>query len=236
MIAGGKAAERMTIEENYRRILNEVRAAEERSGRTAGSVRIVGVTKTVGRAAVERSYAAGLRDFGENRVQDAKEKFTPPIAPDTQLHLIGYLQTNKARDAAALFDTIHSVDRPELIQALEHRAAAINKTLKILIQVNIAAEEQKHGCEPAAAEALVQQTVDCPHLEIRGLMTIAPLVADQEAARPVFRALRDLRDRIASVDPRFKLPELSMGMTNDFVSAIEEGATMVRIGRAIFSE
>ena len=226
----------MTIEDNYRRILTEVRAAEQRSGRPAGSVRIVGVTKTVDRGAVERGYAAGLRDFGENRVQDAKEKFTPPIAPDAQLHLIGYLQTNKARDAAALFDTIHSVDRPELIQALEHRAAATDKTLRILIQVNIAAEEQKHGCEPTAAQALVLQTVDCPHLEICGLMTIAPLVADQEAARPVFRALRELRDQIAAVDPRFTLPELSMGMTNDFVSAIEEGATMVRIGRAIFSE
>jgi PLP dependent protein len=226
----------MTIEANYQRILKEVRTAEERSGRPAGSVRIVGVTKTVGRDAVERGYVAGLRDFGENRVQDAKEKFTPPIAPDAQLHLIGYLQTNKARDAAALFDMIHSVDRPELIQSLERRAALIDKTLKILIQVNIAAEEQKHGCEPGDTEALVAQTVECPHLEIRGLMTIAPLVADQEAARPVFRALRELRDQIAVVDPRFTLPELSMGMTNDFVAAIEEGATIIRLGRAIFSE
>jgi pyridoxal phosphate enzyme (YggS family) len=226
----------MTIEQNYQRVLSEVRAAEERSGRQSGSVRIIGVTKTVGRDAVDRGYAAGLRDFGENRVQDAKEKFAPPLLPDAHLHLIGYLQTNKARDAAALFDTIHSVDRPELIQALERRAGLLDKTLRILIQVNIAAEEQKHGCEPGEAEELVRQTVDCPHLEICGLMTIAPLVADQEAARPVFRALRELRDKIQVLDPRFTLPELSMGMTNDFVAAIEEGATMVRIGRAIFVE
>jgi len=225
----------MTIEQNYQRVLNEIRLAEERSGRPSGSVKIVGVTKTVGRDAVDRGYEAGLRDFGENRVQDAREKFAVPLAPDAHLHLIGYLQTNKARDAVALFDTIHSVDRPELIQALERRAALLDKSLRILIQVNIAAEEQKHGCEPEDAAALARLTIECPHLDVCGLMTIAPLVDDPEAARPVFRGLRQLRDEIAATDPRFVLPELSMGMTNDFSVAIEEGATMVRVGRAIFA-
>jgi pyridoxal phosphate enzyme (YggS family) len=226
----------MTIEENYRRVLLEVRAAEERAGRPTDSVRIVGVTKTVGRTEVDRGYDAGLRDFGENRVQDAKAKFAPPLPSDAHLHCIGYLQTNKARDAVALFDTIHSVDRPELIEALERRAAQIDKSIRVLIQVNVAGEEQKHGCEPSDTEGLVRQVVDCPHLQIAGLMTIAPLVGDAEAARPVFRGLRELRDRIAALDARFTLPELSMGMTNDFGVAIEEGATMVRVGRAIFVE
>jgi hypothetical protein len=226
----------MTIEENYRRVSQEVQAAEERAGRPAGSVCIVGVTKTVGRAEVDSGYSAGLRDFGENRVQDAKAKFDPALPSDAHLHLIGYLQTNKARDAVALFDTIHSVDRPELIEALERRAAQIEKTIRVLIQVNIAGEEQKHGCEPPETEGLLRQVVDCPHLHIAGLMTIAPLVGEAEAARPVFRGLRELRDRLAALDPRFTLPELSMGMTNDFAVAIEEGATMVRVGRAIFVE
>lgn len=226
----------MTIEENYRRVLQEVRAAEERVGRSAGSVRIVGVTKTVGRAEVDRGYAAGLRDFGENRVQDAKAKFTPSLPTDAHLHLIGYLQTNKARDVVALFDTIHSVDRPELVDALERRAAQIDKSIRVLVQVNIAGEEQKHGCDPLDTEGLIRQIVDCEHLQIAGLMTIAPLVDEAEAARPVFRGLRELRDRIEAIDSRFRLPELSMGMTNDFAVAIEEGATMVRVGRAIFVE
>jgi pyridoxal phosphate enzyme (YggS family) len=226
----------MTIEENCRRVEREVRAAEERAGRPAGSVCIVGVTKTVGRAEVDRGYAAGLRDFGENRVQDAKAKFDPLLPSDAHMHLIGYLQTNKARDAVALFDTIHSVDRPELVEALERRAAQIDKTVRVLVQVNIAAEEQKHGCEPEETEGLIRKIVDCPHLQLVGLMTIAPLVGDAEAARPVFRGLRELRDQIASLDARFTLPELSMGMTNDFGVAIEEGATLVRIGRALFVE
>jgi pyridoxal phosphate enzyme (YggS family) len=226
----------MTIEENYGRVVQQVRAAEEQAGRPAGSVRIVGVSKTVGRDEVDRGYAAGLRDFGENRVQDAKAKFAPPLPSDAHMHLIGYLQTNKARDAVALFDTIHSVDRPELIEALERRAAQIEKIVRVLMQVNIAGEEQKHGCEAADAEGLIRQIVECPHLDITGLMTIAPLVGDAEAARPVFRGLRELRDRLAAIDPRFTLPELSMRMTNDFAVAIEEGATMVRIGRAIFVE
>jgi pyridoxal phosphate enzyme (YggS family) len=226
----------MTIEENCRRVVQEVRTAEERAGRPAGSVKIVGVTKTVGRAEVDRGYAAGLRDFGENRVQDAKAKFTPPLPSDAHMHLIGYLQTNKARDAVALFDTIHSVDRPELVEALERRAAQIAKTIRVLVQVNIAGEEQKHGCGPDEAERLIRMIVECPQLQIAGLMTIAPLVGEAEDARPVFRGLRELRDQIESLDARFTLPELSMGMTNDFGAAIEEGATMVRIGRALFVE
>ncbi len=226
----------MTIEENYHRVLAEVRSAERRSGRPEGAVTLVGVSKTVGRDAVDRAYAAGLRDFGENRVQDAGDKFDPRLPVDARLHLIGYLQSNKARDAIALFDVIHSVDRLNLIEELEKRAAILDKTVQVLIQVNIAEEEQKHGCSVANAEELVCAAHTSPHLQVQGLMTIAPLVDDPEQARPVFRQLRELRDRIQGAHRDISLVDLSMGMTNDYRIAIEEGATLVRVGRAIFVE
>lgn len=226
----------MTIGENYRRVVNAVRLAEQRAGRPEGSVTIVGVSKTVGRDAVDRAYAAGLRDFGENRVQDAKEKFDPPLSDDATMHLIGYLQSNKARDAVELFDIVHSVDRMSVIDALEKRAAQAEKTIQVLIQVNVAGEEQKHGCAPDLAEKLVLSAASSPHLDVRGLMTIAPLVEDPEETRPVFRDLRIMRDEFQIGHPELRLDYLSMGMTNDFEVAVEEGATLVRVGRAIFLE
>ncbi len=226
----------MTIEENFRRVLEQVRSAEHRAGRPEGSVTIVGVSKTVERDAVDRAYAAGVRHFGENRVQDAKDKFDPPLPSDAHMHLIGYLQTNKARDAVTLFDTIHSVDRLSVVDALEKRAKQAEKRLRVLIQVNVAEEEQKHGCSASDAEELVMAAHSSEQLDVCGLMTIAPLVATSEEARPVFRELRELRDRIQLAHPELNLSELSMGMTNDFSVAIEEGSTLVRIGRAIFVE
>lgn len=226
----------MTIEENYQRVLAEVRNAERRSGRQEGSVTVVAVSKTVGRDAVDRAYRAGLRDFGENRVQDAGDKFRPSLPEDAKLHLIGYLQSNKARDAVALFDVIHSVDRLSLVEELEKRAANLGKTIQVLLQVNISGEEQKHGCSPADADQLVVAAHAAPHLQVRGLMTIAPLVDDPEKARPVFRRLRELRDRLQTGHDDISLDDLSMGMTNDFTVAIEEGATLIRVGRAVFVE
>ncbi len=226
----------MTIEENYRRVLDQVREAERRAGRPEGSVTVVGVSKTVGRDAVDRAYATGLRHFGENRVPDAKDKFDPPLPADALLHLIGYLQSNKARDAVALFDTIHSVDRASIIDALEKRADQADKRLRVLIQVNIAGEEQKHGCSSADAEELILSVAKCEHLDVCGLMTIAPLVSSPEETREVFRGLRELRDRLQSTHTGLDLSQLSMGMTNDYQVAIEEGSTLVRIGRAIFVE
>ncbi len=225
----------MTIAENYQRVVERVRAAERRAGRPEGSVTIVGVTKTVGREEVDLAYDAGARDFGENRVQDAVQKFDPALAPDARLHLIGYLQSNKARDAVDLFDIVHSVDRDSVIKALERRAEQADKVLDVLIQVNVAGEEQKHGCSPEDVEPLVQALSGAPHLRLKGLMTIAPLVQDAEETRPVFRGLRELRERLAAAHPDMELRELSMGMTNDFEIAIEEGATLVRVGRAIFA-
>jgi pyridoxal phosphate enzyme (YggS family) len=152
------------------------------------------------------------------------------------LHLIGSLQTNKAKDAVALFDLVHSVDRASLVEALAKATEKVGRRLPVLLQVNIAGEESKQGCEPGEAEALALAIAAQPSLELRGLMTMAPLVADMEETRPVFRALRQLRDDLCRAHSELNLPDLSMGMTNDYPVAIEEGATLVRIGRAIFGE
>lgn len=226
----------MTIAENLQRIQSEISEAAGRAGRDASDVRIIGVTKTVDRRAVDLAYAAGLRDFGENRVQDAARKFEEPLPADARLHLIGHLQSNKARDAVTLFHTIHSIDRESVISGLQRRALAADRVVDVLLQVNIANEDQKHGCDPQDAARLLDQIVAQSHLRVVGLMTIAPLVAAAESTRPVFNGLRQLRESLQQQYPDLSLNELSMGMTNDFVVAVEEGATMVRIGRAIFAD
>lgn len=218
------------------RVRENVAAAARRAGRDPDEVTIVGVCKTVERPAVDDAYRLGLRDFGENRVQVARAKFGAGRPADLTLHLIGSLQTNKARDAVALFDLVHSVDRASLIEALAAAAGRAGRRLPILLQVNIAGEESKQGCEAGEAAALVAAIVAQPSLELRGLMTMAPLVAAAEETRPVFRALRLLRDDLRRSFPALPLPDLSMGMTNDYAVAVEEGATLVRVGRAIFAE
>ena len=210
-------------------------AAAVRAGRDPGTVTLIGVCKTVERPTVDDAYAHGLRHFGENRVQAAKAKFGTDRPADLVLHLIGSLQTNKAREAVALFDLIHSVDRLGLIEALANAAERAGRRVPVLLQVNIAGEESKQGCEPGEATALAAAIVAHPTLELRGLMTMAPYVLSEET-RPVFRALRTLRDDLRERHPDHPLPELSMGMTNDYAVAIEEGATIVRVGRAIFAE
>ncbi len=208
--------------------------AAARSGRPAEAVTIVGVCKTVGRPAIDAAYAAGLRHFGENRVQDAVAKFRPDDPDDLVLHLIGHLQTNKARTAVELFDVIHSADSRRLLDELARRAARAAGSLPILLEVNISGEASKHGLAPAEVEAVAAHAVGLAHLRLRGLMTVAPLVDDAELVRPVFRGLRELRDRLCECHSDWALPELSMGMTNDYPVAVEEGATLVRVGRAIF--
>jgi PLP dependent protein len=151
------------------------------------------------------------------------------------LHLIGSLQTNKVRYAVGMFHLIHSVDRPALVTELNRRAERVGTIQPLLIQVNVAREEQKHGCLVQDLQPLIEQVLGCRHLELRGFMTMAPLVATPEQARPVFTELRDLRDRLQREYPDANLRDLSMGMTNDFEAAIEEGATIVRVGRAIFA-
>ena len=225
-----------TLGERLDTVRAEIAAAVRRAGRDPDSVTLVGVCKTVERPTIDEAHALGLRDFGENRIQVARAKFGTARPKDTTLHLIGSLQTNKAKEAVALFDLVHSVDRAGLIAALATAAARAGRRLPILIQVNIAGEESKQGCAPGEAAALVLAASAQTALDVRGLMTMAPFVATAEEARPVFRALRLLRDELRQAHPDLPLPELSMGMTNDYPVAIEEGATLVRVGRAIFTE
>ncbi|MEX2314681.1 MAG: YggS family pyridoxal phosphate-dependent enzyme [Thermomicrobiales bacterium] len=225
-----------TLQDRLDTVRERVEAAERRSGRPPGSVTLVGVSKTVTRTEVDEAYAAGLRHFGENRVQNALETFAGDLPDDLVLHLIGTLQTNKARFIPGHFDVVHSLDREPLAIELNRRCEAAGKRLPVLIQVNVAREQQKHGCQAEELPALIEATLACPALDLRGFMTMAPLGSDAEVARPVLVAMRELRDAMRVRYPEASLNELSMGMTIDYTAAIEEGATIVRVGRAIFAE
>ncbi|HLW46464.1 MAG TPA: YggS family pyridoxal phosphate-dependent enzyme [bacterium] len=210
-----------------------IAAAADRGGRRTEEVTLVAVSKTVEPARIREAVTLGLRVFGENRVQEAREKIS--AVPGASWHLIGSLQRNKAREAVRLFQVIESVDSEELAEEISRRAVQQERVLDVLIQINVAREPQKHGAAPEETAALVRRAADLPGMRLRGLMTIAPLAPDPEQARPVFRMLRELRDRIER-ETRITLAELSMGMSDDFEVAIEEGATMVRVGRAIFGD
>ena len=206
-----------------------------RAGRSSDDVTLIAVSKTVDRAVVDEAYALGLRQFGENRVQDSIAKYATPLPGDAKLHMIGQLQSNKSLSAIRLFDVIQSVDRASLITALEKHAASEGKTKDVLLEVSVAGEAQKAGCPLSQVEELTRLILASSNLNLLGFMTMAPYTATAEEARPVFSELRSIRDRLSdSLETPF--PWLSMGMTNDFEVAIEEGATHVRVGRAIFSE
>lgn len=217
---------------NVSRIQDSIANATARTGRNADDVTLVAVTKTFPRDLVDAAYDLGIRQFGENRVQEAREKYAEPRPADARLALIGNLQSNKVRQALAVFNAVHTVDRASIVDALAAEAGKLDRTLPVLVQVNIAREPQKSGCDPDAAAALVEHVAGLPHLACEGLFMIAPLGPSAESARPWFRALVELRDSIATDDS--PLPELSMGMSGDYVIAIEEGATQVRIGSALF--
>lgn len=212
-----------------------VARAAESADRDADEVTIVAVSKTFSRLAVDVAYAAGLRGFGESRVQEAREKYDAPLPGDASVRMIGQLQTNKARQAIGLFSCIESVDRLSLVEALERAAAKAGLTMPVLVQVNVAREPQKAGCAPEDAAALVRAASNSPHLRCDGLMTIAPLVADAADARLTFDGLRAIRDALQQT-LSVPLPVLSMGMSNDYEVAIAEGATHIRLGRAIFGD
>ncbi|KPK46891.1 MAG: hypothetical protein AMJ77_04910, partial [Dehalococcoidia bacterium SM23_28_2] len=203
-----------------------VAQAAERAGRSPAEVTIVAVSKNFPAQAIEEAAATGLAHIGENRVQEAAAKIPVLRHLPVTWHLVGHLQTNKAKTALELFDIIHSVDSLHLAEALSRRA---QRPIPVLLQVNVAGEASKFGFSPQEALQSAEGIARLPHLNVTGLMTIAPLVSDPEEVRPVFRELRQMRDALG-------LAELSMGMTDDFEIAIEEGATIVRIGRAIFSE
>jgi pyridoxal phosphate enzyme (YggS family) len=210
-----------------------VREAAISAGRAASDITIVAVSKTVDLAMMLKAYQFGFRHFGENRVSEARAKLTQPLPSDTVLHFIGQLQSNKAGHAVDLFDIIESVDRPSLIGELGKQAARRGIRLPVLLQVNVAGEDQKAGCAVTDARALAVAIASSQHLDLQGLMTMAPLVADPEQARPTFSALRELRDHL-QLEIGKDLPHLSMGMSNDFPVAIQEGATHIRVGRALF--
>ncbi len=218
------------------RVQEMVSNAAQAAGRQPEDVTIVAVSKTVDRSAVDAAVTLGLRHFGENRVQEAGRKFVEPLPDVCFLHLIGQLQSNKARPAVALFDVVESVDRLSLIDALEKEAARRERPLNVLLQVNVAREPQKAGCMPEEAPDLLDKLITSEWLTPQGLMTMAPLVDDPEKVRPVFAGLRELRDGLQRRHQSVDLATLSMGMSNDFAVAIAEGATQVRIGRAIFGE
>lgn len=232
----GTTSRAATLQDRLDAVRERIEDAERRSGRPPGSVTLVGVSKTVTRTEVDEAYAAGLRHFGENRVQNALETFSGELPDDVVLHMIGTLQTNKARFIPGRFDVVHSLDREALSRELNRRCEAAGVRLPVLIQVNVAREEQKHGCLAKELPALIEATLACPSLDLRGFMTMAPLGSDAEVARPVFVGLRELRDAMRARYPEASLDELSMGMTIDYIAAIEEGATIVRVGRAIFAE
>jgi PLP dependent protein len=209
-------------------------AACARARRDPGSVLLVAVSKTVPAAVVAEAMAAGQIVFGENRVQEALTKMAA-TGSGAVWHLVGHLQKNKARLAAGAFELIHGIDDRELAGELDRRAASRDVTQPVLVQANLAGESTKSGAGEEGLMPLLEAVAGLRHLDLRGLMIIPPPVVDPELARPWFRRLREIRDRAASRLAR-PLPELSMGMTDDFEVAIEEGATLVRVGRAIFGE
>ena len=206
-----------------------------RAGRDPNSVMLVGATKGVDANRVRAAVAAGLREIGENRIQEALPKISA-LGPGPRWHLIGHLQRNKARPAAEHFEVIHSIDGLATAQAVDHAAGRAGRRIAVLVEVNVAGEAMKYGVPPEAAGALVAAVGACAHLAPVGLMTVAPMTDDPETVRPVFRRLRELRDRLREEGAGQGFRELSMGMSDDFEVAIEEGATMVRIGRAIFGD
>jgi pyridoxal phosphate enzyme (YggS family) len=213
---------------NINQIRERIRSAAERGGRRAEEVTLIAVSKTVEPERVEDALAAGQTLFGESKVQEAKVKI-PLVSGRAHWHMIGHLQTNKARDAVEFFEVIHSVDSVKLAAELSKCAERAGKTQAILLEVNVSGEASKFGLKPEDLESTLNEINRLPRLEVQGLMTIAPFAEESEKARPYFRRLRELRDRLS-------LRELSMGMTHDFEVAIEEGATLVRVGAAIFGE
>jgi pyridoxal phosphate enzyme (YggS family) len=221
-----------SIAQNLQAVRAAITAACQRAGRDPGAVRLVAVSKTVDLERLRAAVDAGQDLFGENYLQEARDKIAA-LGSQVSWHLVGSLQSNKARGAVELFDLIHAVDRVKLARALDAAAARLGKVQDVLIQVNQGGEATKSGVEPGAAPELLQEMARQPHLRVLGLMTMPPWFPDPEAARPYFKALRVLRDHLRGLTG-LPLTELSMGMSDDFAVAVEEGATLVRVGAAIF--
>jgi PLP dependent protein len=228
---------RTAVGDNLTRVWSHMQAAAERCGRALGDIRLVAVGKTFSAQRIAEAIAAGAGIIGESYIQEARGKFDALMHKPVHWHFIGHLQTNKAKYAVRMFDLIHTVDSMKLGLELDRQARKAGKVQQILIQVNLADETQKSGVSRRQAIALTRDLGALESIKVRGLMTIPPYFDDPERARPFFSDLRSLRDELHALRiPNIDMRELSMGMTGDFEAAIEEGATLVRIGSAIFGE
>ncbi len=226
----------LLIAENLKTVKDKIAQAAVRAGRNPQDVQLVAVSKTVSGEPIQQAIEAGVTILGENYIQEARKKIGE-LDSAVRWDFIGHLQSNKASYAIDLFEVIHSVDRLSLAQALSTQAAKKRKTVRVLVQVNISGEGTKSGIDTGGVSALVSRIASLPNLILEGLMTMPPYFADPEQARPYFAALRKLRDTLmAEQGNRIDLKELSMGMSGDYGVAVEEGATLVRVGTAIFGE
>lgn len=225
-----------SIRDNLMRILERMDQAARKVGRDPEGIKLVAVSKTVDIGRIREAIEAGVTSLGENYVQEAREKIQE-IGHSIQWHMIGHLQSNKAKYAVALFDYIHSIDGVSLAREIDKRAAQKGKKVKGLVEVNVSGEESKFGVNMDQLMDLMHQVAGLSHISIEGLMTMPPYFDDPERARPYFVRLRELRDQIQEEGIEgIRMGELSMGMSGDFEAAIEEGATMIRVGTAIFGE
>lgn len=216
------------------RIRSRIDEAAKKSGRSGQDVCLIAICKTVTRASVNAAYAAGLRDFGENRVEQAIEKFAENVPPDLVLHMVGPLRAGELGKVAGRFGLVHSLDGEETIDILDSKAAIAGVVQPALLQVNVGREEQKHGCEVEDVPRVLEHALTKQNLDIQGFMTMAPYHAAPADTRPVFAEMREIAEQMRERFPEADIDVLSMGMTNDFSVAVEEGSTMVRVGRAIF--
>ena len=223
------------IADNLAHILERIHDAAIRAGRAPHDVRVVAAAKGQGREKIQQAIQAGIRIIGHNYIQEAIEEAAPEGASDVETHMIGHLQKNKAGKAVELFDVIQTVDDPKLALILNRRAVTTGRIIKVMIQVNLALEPQKSGAAEENLEKLISEIREMPALRLIGMMTMPPFFDDPDRARPFFARLRELQEKlIAAGIPAREMKELSMGMTGDFEAAVEEGATLVRIGTALF--
>ena len=223
-----------TIKNNLEIINEKIKKAALRASRNPEKIKLVAVTKTATIEQIIEAISAGVKIIGENKVQEAKEKYQI-LSADIEWHLVGHLQTNKVKYAIEIFDLIHSVDSIKLAKEIDRRSLQFGMITNVLVEVNVSGEETKYGIKPEEVEPFLKEISEFSRIKVRGLMTIAPIAEDQEEVRPYFRKLRELSEEIKSQHIKnVKMDYLSMGMTEDFEVAIEEGANIVRIGRGIF--
>jgi pyridoxal phosphate enzyme (YggS family) len=223
-----------TVKDNLETINKKIKEAALKVNRDPQEIKLVAVTKTATLEQIKEAINEGVKIIGENKVQEATEKYQV-LTTEVKWHLIGHLQTNKVKYAVEIFDLIHSVDSIKLAKEIDKRSVQFKKIIDVLIEVNISGEETKYGYNPEKVEAFLKEISEFSGIRVRGLMTIAPISKNKEEVRPYFRRLRELSERIRDKNIKnIKMDYLSMGMTDDFEIAIEEGANMVRIGRGIF--